>query len=86
MGLAAAVATLPTLIPDLATSTLEIYDTWATAGVLTTVPWLYIALYVVLFLVYYPLSVAAVHDVSRGRATAIGFSGYFLYQGFIFIR
>ncbi|MDH3397630.1 MAG: YIP1 family protein [Acidimicrobiia bacterium] len=84
-GLATAVATLPTLIPDLITSTSGIYDTWATSGLSTALPWLYMALYVFLFLVYYPLAVAAVHDVSRGRAIVIGLTGYLLYQGFIFI-
>lgn len=83
-GLATVVATLPTLIPDFITSAAGIYDTWA-SGLLAVVPWIYIALYNALFLVYYPLAVAAVHSVSRGRAVTIGVTGYVVYQGFLFI-
>jgi hypothetical protein len=87
-GVATVVATLPTLIPDLITSSLGIYDTWAASGLVRFVPWLYMGLYLVLFLVYYPLAVAVVHRVSRGRAILVGVFGYVVYQSvlFIFIR
>lgn len=84
-GLATTVATLPTLIPDFVTSTVGVYDSWATTGLLRVVPWLYIALYVALFLALYPLAVAAVHKVSRQRAILIGTAGYVVYQGFLFV-
>ena len=84
-GLATVVATLPTLIPDFVTSALVIYDTWATSGLLQIVPWIYIALYNVLFLIFYPWTVAVVHRLPRNRSIPIGVAGFVVYQGFLFI-
>lgn len=84
-GTATAVASLPTLVPDFITSALGVYDQWAATGPLRIVPFLYMGMYVVLFLVYYPLALKAVHRSSTGRAVAIGMGGYIVYQAYLFV-
>lgn len=86
LGVATALATLATLIPDLAMNVLGIYgDPWTKTwwGWTLAIGWM--TAYVVLFLVGYPRAVRAVHGLSRARAALVGVSGFLLYQGFIFI-
>lgn len=86
IGVVTAIASLATLIPDLVMGGLGIYGgAWTTTwpGQVLINGWL--TLYVVLFLVWLPTAVRAVHGLSRGRAAVVGAGGFVSYQGFIFI-
>jgi hypothetical protein len=86
LGMATALATLPTLVPDLVTNLLGIYDgpwskTWW--GWSLAIGWM--TAYLVLFLTLYPRAVRAVHGLNRRRSLFVGLGGFVLYQGFIFV-
>lgn len=86
LGLATALATLATLIPDLVMNVLGVYDgpwskTWW--GWSLAIGWM--TAYVVLFFVLYPRAVRAVHGLTRARAVLVGVGGFVVYQGFIFV-
>lgn len=86
LGMATALATLPTLVPDLVTNLFGIYDgPWSKSwwGWSLAIGWM--TAYLVLFLTLYPRAVRAVHGLNRRRSLFVGLGGFVLYQGFIFI-
>jgi hypothetical protein len=47
--------------------------------------WTYLSLYIVAFLLALPAVVAGVHRLRRLRAVGIGWAGFAIYQGVLFI-
>ena len=94
LGPAVAACTVITLVPDLVIGVLlnsgalseqrwmaDITRPSLTLGLV----WTYLTLYLVAFLVAFPYATAAVHRLGRWRAIAVGWSGFVVYQGFLFV-
>jgi hypothetical protein len=94
LGPAIAVCTTFTLVPDLVIGILlnsgamspqrwmaDVTHPSATLGLV----WTYLTLYLVAFLVAFPYATAAVHRLGRWRSVAVGWAGFAIYQGFLFI-
>ena len=82
---ATGVATLFTLIPDLTTSALGMYEAYGKT------PWshvsqaVFISLYVIAFGVLYTSALRAVHGLDWRSACVVGLGGFVLLQGFLFL-
>ena len=97
VGSATAVCTLCTLVPDLIigvllrTGAIQA-DAWLEAVAHPTVTlgivWAYMSVYAVAFLVLFPMVASAAHRLSVRAAVAIGWTGFAIYQGvmYIFVR
>lgn len=97
LALATGIGTLGTLLPDLVTSPLRALgvideQAWeqsvATQGPWFLFLWAWMAVYLVLFLVTYPIAVRLAEGLSWTRAIAVGVAGFAVFQGFelVFIR
>jgi hypothetical protein len=88
---AAGIGTLGTLVPDLITSPLRAAgvieeQAWeisiSTHGAWFFITWTTLMVYVLLFLVGYPLAVKLATAATWPRAILIGFAGFVVFQGF----
>lgn len=93
-GVATAVATLGTLVPDLVVTSVQMagwmdYGAWLASvrggGVWAWITWAYLVLYLVLFCVLYPAAVIAVHRLPPIRAALAGLAAFAVYQAFLFL-
>lgn len=86
LGMAIAVASTTTLLPDLLMGILGNYGgEWTAAWYGRTLITGYLTVYVALFLMLFPAVVRAVYGLRSWRAIASGSSAFFLYQAFLFI-
>jgi hypothetical protein len=94
LGWAIAASTLATLIPDLAIGValcagLVRPETWMDAITRPTpvlaLVWVYLLTYVALFLVTFPAVARAAHGLGRGRAIALGWTTFAVYQLLVYV-
>ncbi|HZP19806.1 MAG TPA: YIP1 family protein [Bauldia sp.] len=93
-GVATALATLSSLVPDLLITGAQItgladYAAWYASvqggGFWFVATWTYLTLYLVLFLWFYARVVAAAHGLAGYRLAVATLAGFAAYQGFILI-
>jgi hypothetical protein len=84
-ALATAVGTSASMIPDLVTSSLGIYDDLAgtPAGLVSNL--IFLPLQVTLLIGLYTASLRGLHGLPRGRAAVIAVLGYLSYQGLLLL-
>jgi Yip1 domain len=84
-ALATAVGTSASMIPDLVTSSLGIYDNLHGTWVALASNLIFLPLQVALLIGLYAAALRTLHRLSRSRAAAIAVSGYLTYQGLLFL-
>jgi hypothetical protein len=94
IGPAVAIGTTFTLVPDLVIGVLlntgAMSDRVWMEGIthpsaILAMVWTYLSLYIVAFLVVFPIAVARAHRLRRLSAVAIGWAGFAVYQGFLLV-
>ena len=79
---ATAVATVFTLVPELTSSMLGVYESWDPTGM----SWiLTVSLYMIAFVVLYMTALQVVHGLGWISAFVVGAGGFVVYQGVLFL-
>jgi hypothetical protein len=82
---ATGVATVFSLLPDLATSAFGVYGAYGRQPISHVTQLIFLSLYLLAFLVLYSSSIRVVHALRWRLASVIGVGGFLVYQTFIFL-